>query len=202
MVRVDLPGVQVEDLRFGLVEAGAVEQPARQGVGVLAEVSAACGGYGLPEYLGGSEREFRQAGAAAGYDGVGGFRAAGDAVIVVARREDAGVPGEAQLREDIQRPERFTGDRVAGGAVAGHRGIDDAFQYLLRARGFVAEDGRCLGVNQLVAVAVGSNFMALGVDAFNQLRVALRHPAEDKEGDLDPGVVEQLQQLIRVVFHP
>lgn len=44
--------------------------------------------------------------------------------------------------------------------------------------------------------------MALGVDAFDQLRVAFRHPAEDKEGDLDIGIVEQLQQPVGVFFHP
>lgn len=110
LVRVYLPGVEVENLRFGLVETGAFEQPARQGVGVLAKVAAAGGRYGLPEYLGGGEREFRQSHAFAGNNGVGRFGAAGDTVVVVAGREDAGVPGETQLREDIQRPQRFAGN--------------------------------------------------------------------------------------------
>lgn len=41
LVRVYFPGVQVKNLRFGFVVAGAFKQPARQCVRVLAEVATA-----------------------------------------------------------------------------------------------------------------------------------------------------------------
>src|SRR5690606_13204854 len=201
LVRIYLPGVEVENLWFGLIETGPFEQPARQRVRVLPEIPASRSRYGLTQHLGSGQRKFCQAGAAAGDDGIGLLRTARDAVVIVARGEDTGVPGKSQVRQGIQRPERPAGDGVTGGAIAGNRRLDDVLKDLLGPGRFVTKDLRRLPVDQLVAITVGGDLVALRLDAPDQLWVAFRHPAEDKEGDPDPGVIEQLQQLFRIFFY-
>src|SRR5690625_2151304 len=83
LLGINLPGVQVENLWFAAVVAGAPEYPARQGVWVLAEVAPAGSGYRLTQYFGRRERKLRQLGTAAGNNFIRLFRAAGNAVVVV-----------------------------------------------------------------------------------------------------------------------
>ena len=54
----------------------------------------------------------------------------------------------------------------------------------------------------LMAVTVAGEFVAIGGDAFDQFRIALRDPAQGKKGGFGAVLVEHGQNTVHIAFNP
>src|SRR5581483_3718972 len=121
LVGIDLPGMQVDHGRLFFLRVDPADGPRRKLVGKKPEVAAA--GHGQIDAARGKRRgrKFDKAPALAQLFDVREARRIGHAVIVVMHRKDARVVFEAQLGQNIQRPERLRGDRIARRTIAEDR---------------------------------------------------------------------------------
>src|SRR5690348_13361744 len=83
-----------------------------------------------------------------------------DSITVMPHRKDARVILEALLAEDVERPERATGNRVGCRTVTQHRFLGQILEQRLSGPSFALELRRSLRVDQAVAHSVRCDLMA------------------------------------------
>ena len=126
-----------------------------------------------------------------------------DAVDVVPDREDARVVLEAQVDQDVERPQRARDDRVAGGAEAAHGLPSVILEQVARRAARRRETPRGpSAIDEPVREAVARHLMAAAGDLGDQARPALGDPAENEERRARVGGVEQVEQPWRVGVDP
>src|SRR5262245_58411241 len=122
-----------------------------------------------------------------------GFLGTRNTIAVVPDWKDAGVDSKTLFREDIQRPHRPGGNRKARGPIAGDGVSSDLLKDLSRSHEVLTELGRRLLVDQAVPIAVRCNLVTATLNLADEVRLVFGDPAEDKEGSLDRGLVEEIQ---------
>ena len=120
-----------------------------------------------------------------------------DAVAVVVDRVDARIVADAELAEDVERPQRAVRDREERGAMANHAGPGEILQHLDRTLELGAEHLGPLGVDQGVRPAVGGDLVPGGGDVAHQGGMPLGGPSQHEERRSHPGVGQHLQRAVR-----
>jgi hypothetical protein len=167
MLGIELPGVNVKIGR----QTFRVQRPdvsAREGIRINPKIgSTGAGEHAAPGSDGGN-RELAQTQSVRKPDDVQFTRGAGNPVSVVLNRKDARIVADAQLREDVQRPQGIAGDGKVRGAVGQDWPLDRIFRFRLRARNLPPERFPILPINEGMVQAMGADFMSGGRDGSQQ----------------------------------
>src|SRR5690606_4723433 len=116
--------------------------------------------------------------------------------------KDTGIPGETELDEDVEGPERLARNGITGSAITPHGAAADILQNGFRFPGFLSKLVGALLKDQLMAISVGCNLMTSLMDIMYEIRIPLRYPPEDKKGCSDGVLIKQIQQSLRIGNHP
>src|SRR5262245_28350900 len=114
--------------------------------------------------------------------------------------EDARIVREAEIDQDIERPQRSRDDRVTGGAKADDRAADQVFQQAARAYDVGAKVRRFQLIDEPVCEAVAGDLVAAAHDLGHQMWPALRHPAQHEEGRGYAVLVEEVEHAMGIRF--
>src|SRR5262245_61436019 len=114
--------------------------------------------------------------------------------------EDARVPEKAFLDQNVERPHRRSDDRVARGTKADDGAAEAVLENSLGAGDVVTKAVASELVHQAMGIAVTGDLVTGAIDLANQIRAALRDPAEDEEGGAHAVLLEQLENSSRVAL--
>src|SRR2546425_11730025 len=108
-------------------------------------------------------------------------------------RENAGVINEPQLLQDVETPEGFLYNGIAGRAIADDGAPAKIFQNPLGPFRILSKLLAAHHLDPPVSITVGRDFMALLLDGQNQLGVSLRDPTQYEEGRFHFVKIQKLQ---------
>src|SRR5207247_10449154 len=117
-------------------------------------------------------------------------------------RKQARVVPVAFLDQDVERPLPAGDDGETRGAKPEHGRASQAFEHALSPPYRIAKRRRRLRRDAGMIPAVGRHFMPRPTDLAHEVRVSLRHPAEDEKGPPRPVAREQVQETRHTPRHP
>ena len=198
LLRVDFPGVQVENEWLAFLAIDGLQGITAEPIGKQAKITAAGDGYFHAQKKGRGNGVFAQTVGVA----VGEAGRVGNTVGVVVDGKNGGIVGEAEFLENIERPKGLGGDGVTGGTVAENGFANDVFQDGFDLGGVCAEFLRRHVVHLPVPIAVTADGVALIVDGLHQLGKPVGDPTDNEERGLGVVLGQQVQDFFGVAHYP